>query len=98
MFALEVEQILFDGKIIRYACCNKGIDCALDPNTILEHKSKRDVTAVDGIIRADCKECFHILSSRVELERLRKVFPGFVVKHDKLKLRDLTVDSIFTVS
>ena len=76
--------------------CDKGIDCTLDPNTILEGESERDVTAVNGVIGTNCKECFHVPSPRVELEGLRKGFPRFFVEHDKV--RDLIVDSNFTVS
>ena len=93
---IGAEQRLFHGKIKRHASRDKGIDCTLDPNTILEGESKRDVTAVNGVIGTNRKECFHVLSSRVELEGLRKGFPRFFVKHDKL--RDLITDSTFTVS
>ena len=68
IFTLGVEQFLFDGKKIRHASCENGINCGSDPNTILEGESKSDVTGVNGVIGANCKECFHVLSPRVELE------------------------------
>lgn len=96
MFALGVEQFLFDGKIKWHVGCDKGVDCSLDPNTICEGKPKGDEATVNGVVGANSKERFHELSSRVELERLRKGVPRFVVKHDRL--RDLIVASTFTVS
>ena len=70
MIALGVEQFLFDGEIKWHASCDNGINCGLDPNTICEGKPKGDIATVDGIVGASNEECFHEMSSRLELERL----------------------------
>ena len=67
---LGVEQFLFDGEIKWHASCDNGINCGLDPNTICEGKPKGDIATVDGIVGASNEECFHEMSSRLELERL----------------------------
>ena len=64
------KQFLFDGKKEWHVSRDNGIDCSLDPNTICEGKPKGNDATVDDIVRASGEECFHKLSSRVELERL----------------------------
>ena len=91
-----VEQFLFDGKIKWHVGRDNGINCGLDPNTICEGKPKGNEATVDDIVGASGEECFHELSSRVELERLREGVPRFFVKHDRS--RDLILDSTRTVS